>query len=816
MLEICTAVRDANGSYAKYVAAMVASVLANTKARMRFHVLTDSTLSVGSRNRICQTASQWKGFVVFYDLSESGEAMSVDEKALHRFTIATMYRLKLAEVLPGDTNRLIYLDADIIVNIDLQELWETQMENFLIGACVERLVPTERKFVCREELISGEEYINAGVILMDLGLIRKEHDLYSESIAFLRRFPEANYFDQDAINYVFRGKIKLLEDKWNSYAVEMRRQKLPEQKRIYHFIADSPRDSQAYAPDRLFLRYLRLTPWGTEAEIVSHFERRLMQKDEKMKRVSNMLRTIAESCNKRQVFWGRGRRDTYTHYETVQIAGWRLLCGQQPISVGQAFRGWNNAFACSAEGDARTGAYSCDYISISGSQIPTRSLGLSGESRLFRRQSATDRPRNGDLHRQAGQRLGCLKVEKLCSPTSRQALKISIIVPIYNAERYLQRSLDSILNQTYRNLEIILVDDGSTDGSAGIMEEYAKQDGRIIIFRQAHNMGLVRARKTGVRLATGDYISYVDADDEISLTRCEELLPQMEAGIEIIVTDVVQVYSSHSSQRMTNYFFEKNYNAEEIKAEILTRIADAGHFYKRYLRTYVWGGVFSRSLLQKCQQLVVDEVVMGEDTVCFLWCILYAKSLAVVSGAEYYYYKNVGSMCHISSFDAENCKKIRRSHVAFKKFMQDYQHHLPEGVRDIVGKQLRHTFYYLTMASDYRLLMEQRPQVTFFPFAVPVTAKVVIYGAGSFGQQLFEFWSGRKEVKILAWCDRSFEKYIAAGLEVHPPERILEVNAEYVLMAIAQYDVARIAAEDLVGMGVAQNRIRYVEADEMG
>lgn len=402
------------------------------------------------------------------------------------------------------------------------------------------------------------------------------------------------------------------------------------------------------------------------------------------------------------------------------------------------------------------------------------------------------------------------------SSYGKKKIKISVIVPVYNAEKYLRRCLDSVLNQTYKKLEIILVDDGSTDGSARIMEEYAKRDERVVLFRQIQNMGLTCARKTGVGLATGDYISYVDADDEISLIRCEELLPQMEAGIEIIVTDVTQVYSQHSRQKMTNYFPEKTYNAEEINSEILTHIVDTEHFHKKNLRTYVWGSFFSCSLLKKCQLLVADEVVMGEDAVCFLWCLLYAQSLSIVSGATYYYYKNTGSMCHISSFDDENRKKVRKSHVAFEKFMQDYQRKLPEGVRDIVGKQLRHTFYYLTMASDYRLLMEQRPQVTFFPFAVPVTAKVVIYGAGSFGQQLFEFWSGRKEVKILAWCDRSFEKYIAAGLEVHPPERILEVNAEYVLMAIAQYDVARIAAEDLVAMGVAQKRIRYVEADEMG
>ena len=813
VLEICTAVRDANGNYAKYTAAMLASVLANTNARVRFHILTDSSLSEKSRKRICQTASQWQGTVAFYDLSETGASMSVDEKALQRFTIATMYRLKLAEVLPQNIDRLIYLDADIIVNIDLQELWETNMEDFLIGACAESLVPPERKFVCREGLIPGKQYVNAGVMLMDLGRIRNEHELYHESVAFLRQFPEANYFDQDAINYVFRGKIKLLEDKWNSYVVEMRRQKLPEQKRVYHFIADSPRDSQAYAPDRLFLHYLRLTPWGSEAEIVAHFGRRLAQKDEKLQKACKMMYTIAEFRDRRHVFWGGWRRDTCTHYGAFQHAGRRLLGGQQSIFMGQAVRGQYNALACCVGGDAGTGDCRCDYIPVPRGQVTARGMGLPGRPGLFRRTSVACGQGTGDLYWQEGQRLGCLKEDVPCS--WKEKTKISVIVPVFNAENYLRRSLDSILNQTYRNLEIILVDDGSTDGSAEIMEKYAKRDKRVVVFRHARNMGLVRARKTGVNQATGDYISYVDADDEVSLTRCEELLPQMEAGIEIITTDVVQIYSSHSRQKMTNYFPEKTYNEEEICSEILSQIADTGHFHKRNLRTYVWGGFFSRSLLQRCQPLVADEIVMGEDTVCFLWCLLYAKSLAIVSGAEYYYYKNTGSMCHISSFDVENRKKVRKSHAAFEKFIQEYLLHLHEGLNEVVGRQLRHTFYYLTIASDYRSLVEQRPQETFFPFGVPITFSVIIYGAGSFGQQLYEYWSGREEVKILAWCDKSFEKYVAAGLEVYSSETILEVKSDYVLMAIAQYDVAQKAAKDLMGMGVERKRIRFVKVGEL-
>ena len=92
--------------------------------------------------------------------------------------------------------------------------------------------------------------------------------------------------------------------------------------------------------------------------------------------------------------------------------------------------------------------------------------------------------------------------------------KISIIVPVYNTGKYLPRCLESIMKQTYQNIEIVLVDDGSTDDSFSICEEYAARDSRIVVVRQ-ENMGNNAARKTGVNVSTGNYITFVDSDDWI-------------------------------------------------------------------------------------------------------------------------------------------------------------------------------------------------------------------------------------------------------------------------------------------------------------
>lgn len=109
---------------------------------------------------------------------------------------------------------------------------------------------------------------------------------------------------------------------------------------------------------------------------------------------------------------------------------------------------------------------------------------------------------------------------------------ISFIVPIYNAERYLKNCLDSLLAQTVHDLQIILVDDGSTDGSLTIAKRYAEQDKRVEVYEQAH-AGQSAARNRGMQYAKGDYIAFVDADDAIDAEWCETMLQAIE-GVDYV------------------------------------------------------------------------------------------------------------------------------------------------------------------------------------------------------------------------------------------------------------------------------------------
>ena len=118
--------------------------------------------------------------------------------------------------------------------------------------------------------------------------------------------------------------------------------------------------------------------------------------------------------------------------------------------------------------------------------------------------------------------------------------KISIVVPVYNVESELSRCVDSILNQTYKNLEVILVDDGSTDGCPAKCDAYAKEDERIQVIHKP-NGGLSSARNAGLRAATGDWVLYIDSDDYVLSDACEQLLSVGEGcACDIVVGDAVR------------------------------------------------------------------------------------------------------------------------------------------------------------------------------------------------------------------------------------------------------------------------------------
>lgn len=125
-------------------------------------------------------------------------------------------------------------------------------------------------------------------------------------------------------------------------------------------------------------------------------------------------------------------------------------------------------------------------------------------------------------------------------------IKLSVIVPVYNVEKYIGNCLDSIIKQTYSNLEIICVNDGSTDNSSHILQEYAKQDSRIKIINR-ENGGLSAARNSGLAVATGDFVSFIDSDDGLTTTKAyEKIISCIEDNIDVVWFEPRIIYENYN------------------------------------------------------------------------------------------------------------------------------------------------------------------------------------------------------------------------------------------------------------------------------
>jgi len=154
-------------------------------------------------------------------------------------------------------------------------------------------------------------------------------------------------------------------------------------------------------------------------------------------------------------------------------------------------------------------------------------------------------------------------------------MNISIVIPIYNVEQYLDRCISSIINQTYKDLEIILVDDGSPDNSLSICEKYAHEDSRIVILNKK-NGGLSDARNAGMRIATGDYLLFVDSDDYIELDTCERFSRIISQYPVDIVTGNAKVITGETESLLAHSDFGSNtpvsaedYLKHELKRETM-------------------------------------------------------------------------------------------------------------------------------------------------------------------------------------------------------------------------------------------------------
>ena len=212
-------------------------------------------------------------------------------------------------------------------------------------------------------------------------------------------------------------------------------------------------------------------------------------------------------------------------------------------------------------------------------------------------------------------------------------VKFSIIVPVYNVEKYLKECIDSLINQTYKNIEIILIDDGSPDNSPQICDEYAKKDSRIKVVHK-ENGGVVSARAAGVDVSTGDYFVFVDADDWVALDLCEKVNSVIKSSSPDMICFGFSKVLSDNILKIKNNYEIGFYNKEDIEKKIFPSLIHTKNATNFVLS--LWGKVIKRDIYIH-NQLKGKKVIIAEDAACVIPCIYHSESMFIMDESFYFY-----------------------------------------------------------------------------------------------------------------------------------------------------------------------------------
>ena len=368
-------------------------------------------------------------------------------------------------------------------------------------------------------------------------------------------------------------------------------------------------------------------------------------------------------------------------------------------------------------------------------------------------------------------------------------LKISVIVPVFNTEKYVHECLDSLINQTYKNIEIVVIDDGSTDESGNICEKYAKKDERVIL-KHIRNQGVNHARKIGLGLASGDYIAYVDSDDWLDLDTFQKLISHMEDNLpDIVAFGHTKEYPKAADKRPEN-IEDGFYTIKEMEERIDQLLVDEEYFYIQTISAMIGGKLVKRSLIIKNQGFINDRFRIGEDVALFNRYYSQSKEIMVINlCSDHYRVRDNSAIQTVNSAD----------YTGFLEFVKC----LVDGIGDrkstkIPSKILCDIFYQIMFCFPEKVLNKSVAELNMFK-GVKKGSKVIIYGKGIFSKGLAKYISETGFVKLLGIVD-SLDK-----------DQIFQLgDYDYILIAITNGKLVQRIYKELLKMGVLKEKIVYI------
>ncbi len=258
-------------------------------------------------------------------------------------------------------------------------------------------------------------------------------------------------------------------------------------------------------------------------------------------------------------------------------------------------------------------------------------------------------------------------------------VKVSIIVPIYNVEKYLKRCMDSLLNQTLNDIEIIMVDDGSPDNCPQMCDDYLKTDSRIKVIHKK-NAGLGYARNSGLDIARGEYVAFVDSDDYVDTDMYELLYQKAKSGqFDVVYSGVVKEW--YGGKTSKSFISDKEYRGIQVVELLADMISPAPEVKEEGGFNFsVWTSIYKRDVIEKNEiRFQSEREIMSEDIVFHAELLPHCRSVCYYPDAFYHYCYNDNSLTH--NF---NPKKIAANFALYEMILKILKQNNLEYMRDRV------------------------------------------------------------------------------------------------------------------------------------
>ncbi len=375
---------------------------------------------------------------------------------------------------------------------------------------------------------------------------------------------------------------------------------------------------------------------------------------------------------------------------------------------------------------------------------------------------------------------------------------LSVIVPVFNTEKYLEQCINSILNQTLQDIEVILVDDGSTDQSPFICDKYAEMDGRVKVLHQ-ENKGPIQARKIGVELSNASYITFVDSDDFIEKEAYIYALDSIKREIDVICFGITRYYGTKETLKVEYLpFLEETYQRVDLEKEIIPKMIWREEEKNFGIDPSLCTKIIKKELLVKSYLLLQElNFHYGEDPAVIYPVISMSNSMEI-KHYSYYYHRQKGSGEYATYIkDKDFLDKLYMVYYYLKNYFLDN--------RELV-KQVEQFFMY-SVNLKRREYGEYYQEITFlFPFdKIDKKQKIVLYGAGVMGKSYYYQLLKIPYCDLVLWVDKNYQKY--KNYKVEPIEAIYNIQYDRVVIAINNMDVCKKVKNYLIEQGVEEYKI---------